>query len=161
MRGDYDAILKFPFSFKVTYCLYDQTNQQHHIIDSFRPDAKSSSFQRPRSDMNIASGIPKFILLSTIQHENNSYIRDNAMFIKILVDFNDMPKTLLSYAFNLSPALTSPMQQIMIQQEIERREQQQSSSKSPTVNVQQNGIPIDIDDNLPDSMNGDGNRMID
>ncbi|CAF3949334.1 unnamed protein product, partial [Rotaria sordida] len=60
MRGEYDAILKFPFNYKVTFCLYDQTLDQRHIIDSFRPDTKSNSFQRPRFEMNIASDIPKF-----------------------------------------------------------------------------------------------------
>ncbi|CAF3836277.1 unnamed protein product, partial [Adineta steineri] len=63
MLGPYDAILKFPFNYKVIFCLYDQTPQQRHIIDSFRPDIKSNSFQRPRSEMNIASGIPKFVSL--------------------------------------------------------------------------------------------------
>ncbi|CAF4096236.1 unnamed protein product, partial [Adineta steineri] len=63
MRGPNDAILKFPFNYKVIFCLYDQTPQQRHIIDSFRPDIKSNSFQRPRSEMNIASGIPKFVSL--------------------------------------------------------------------------------------------------
>src|SRR5690349_23642973 len=35
MRGPNDAILKFPFNYKVTFCLYDQTPQLRHIIDSF------------------------------------------------------------------------------------------------------------------------------
>ncbi|CAF4695149.1 unnamed protein product, partial [Rotaria socialis] len=42
MRGPNDAILKFPFNYKVTFCLYDQTPQQRHIIDSFRPDIRSN-----------------------------------------------------------------------------------------------------------------------
>ena len=33
MRGPNDAILKFPFDYKVTFCLYDQTPQQRHIIE--------------------------------------------------------------------------------------------------------------------------------
>ncbi|CAF1439818.1 unnamed protein product, partial [Rotaria sp. Silwood1] len=74
MRGPNDAILKFPFNYKVTFCLYDQTPQQRHIIDSFRPDVRSSSFQRPRSEMNIASGIPKFFPLTMIQQEGNPYV---------------------------------------------------------------------------------------
>ncbi|CAF4470103.1 unnamed protein product, partial [Rotaria magnacalcarata] len=69
MRSLNDQILKFPFNYKVTFCLYDQTPAQRHIIDSFRPDIKSSSFQRPRTDMNIASGIPKFFPLEMIQQE--------------------------------------------------------------------------------------------
>jgi hypothetical protein len=127
MRGDFDPILKFPFCFKVAFCLYDQIGQQRHIIDSFRPDVKSNSFQRPRSDMNIASGIPKFVPLSLIQQENNPYIRDDAMFIKVLVDFGNIPKASLPYVLSLSPGMTTEMQQMMIQQEVEKQQRSNSS----------------------------------
>ncbi|CAF5117511.1 unnamed protein product [Rotaria sp. Silwood1] len=131
MRGPNDAILKFPFNYKVTFCLYDQTPQQRHIIDSFRPDIKSNSFQRPRSEMNIASGIPKFFPLTMIQQEGNPYVRDDTMFIKVMVDFDDMAKTLLPYALSLNPGLPLHIQQLMIKQEAERRAQQQSQ-QTPT-----------------------------
>ncbi|CAF3512684.1 unnamed protein product [Rotaria socialis] len=124
MRSVNDPILTFPFSYKVTFCLYDQTPAQRHIIDSFRPDTKSSSFQRPRSDMNIASGIPKFFPLEMIQKEENPYVRDDTMFIKIMVDFEDMQKTLLPYALTLNPGLPTHVQQSMIKQEAEQRYQQ-------------------------------------
>ncbi|CAF1036255.1 unnamed protein product [Rotaria sp. Silwood1] len=123
MRGLNDPILKFPFNYKVTFCLYDQTPQQRHIIDSFQPDIKSNSFQRPRSDMNIASGIPKFFPLEMIQQEGNSYVRDDTMFIKIMVNFEETPKTLLPYALSLNPGLPMHIQQAMIKQEAERRTQ--------------------------------------
>jgi hypothetical protein len=132
MRGPNDAILKFPFNYKVTFCLYDQTPQLRHIIDSFRPDIKSNSFQRPRSEMNIASGIPKFFPLAMIQQEGNPYVRDDIMFIKVMVDFGDMPKTLLPYALSLNPGLPMHVQQMMIKQEAERRAQQQQSGQTPT-----------------------------
>ncbi|CAF3084046.1 unnamed protein product [Rotaria sp. Silwood2] len=131
MRGPNDAILKFPFNYKVTFCLYDQNPQQRHIIDSFRPDIKSNSFQRPRSEMNIASGIPKFFPLTMIQQEGNPYVRDDTMFIKVMVDFGDMPKTLLPYALSLNPGLPMHIQQLMVKQETERRAQQQSQ-QTPT-----------------------------
>ncbi|CAF4633097.1 unnamed protein product [Rotaria sp. Silwood1] len=131
MRGPNDAIVKFPFNYKVTFCLYDQTPQQQHIIDSFRPDIKSNSFQRPRSEMNIASGIPKFFPLTMIQQEGNPYVREDTMFIKVMVDFDDMPKTLLPYALSLNPGLPMHIQQLMIKQETERRAQQQSQ-QTPT-----------------------------
>ncbi|CAF4313353.1 unnamed protein product, partial [Rotaria sordida] len=98
MRGPYDAILKFPFNYKIIFCLYDQTPQERHIIDSFRPDTKSNSFQRPRSEMNIASGIPKFVPLTMIQQEGNPYVREDTMFIKVIINFLDIPKSLLPYA---------------------------------------------------------------
>ncbi len=128
MRGLNDAILKFPFSYKVTFCLYDQTPQQRHIIDSFRPDIRSNSFQRPRSDMNIASGIPKFFPLAMIEQEGNPYVRDDTMFIKVMIDFGDMPKTLLPYALSLNPGLPTHVQQAMIKEEVERRAQQQQQT---------------------------------
>ncbi|CAF1636685.1 unnamed protein product, partial [Rotaria sordida] len=121
MRSLNDPILKFPFKYKVTFCLYDQTSAQRHIIDSFRPDIKSSSFQRPRLEMNIASGIPKFFPLEAIQQEGNPYVRDDTMFIKTMVDFGDIPKTLLPYALSLNPGLPTHIQQAMIKQETERR----------------------------------------
>ncbi|CAF3038258.1 unnamed protein product [Rotaria sp. Silwood2] len=132
MRSVNDAILKFPFHYKVAVCLYDQTPAQRHIIDSFRPDIKSSSFQRPRSDMNIASGIPKFFPLEMIQQEGNPYIQEDAMFIRIMVDFGDMHKTLLPYALSLNPGLPIHVQQAMIKKEAERRSQQQSGKQLQT-----------------------------
>jgi hypothetical protein len=126
MRGEYDAILKYPFCFKVIFCLYDQTNQKNHIIDAFQPDVLSNSFQRPRSDMNNASGIPKFVSLKLLQQENSPYIRDDTMFIKVMIDFGDMSKGILPYALGLNPGLTSQIQKTMIQQEIEKRQQKQT-----------------------------------
>jgi hypothetical protein len=121
MRGPNDAVLKFPFNYKVTFCLHDQTPGQRHIIDSFRPDVRSSSFQRPRSETNIASGIPKFFPLVMIQPEGSPYVRDDTMFIKVVVDFGDMPKTLVPFAMSLNPGFPSSVQQEMIRQEAERR----------------------------------------
>ncbi len=124
MRGEHDAILHFPFAYKVTFCLYDQTTEQKHIIDSFRPDIKSTSFQRPRSEMNIASGIPKFFPLAIIQQDNNPYVQNDTMFIKVMVHFNETPKTLLPYILGINPGLSISTQQIMIKQELEKRTQQ-------------------------------------
>ncbi|CAF1090045.1 unnamed protein product [Didymodactylos carnosus] len=73
MTGEYNGILKWPFNHKVTFCLYDQSSQNRHVIDSFRPDIKSNSFQRPHSDMNIAGGIPEFFPVSMIQQTGNGY----------------------------------------------------------------------------------------
>ncbi|CAF2914479.1 unnamed protein product [Rotaria sp. Silwood2] len=124
MRSDYDPILKFPFNYKVTFCLYDQTPAQRHIIDSFQPDIRSSSFQRPQSDMNIASGIPKFCPLKMIQQEGNPYIPDDVMFIRIMVDLGNIHKTLLAHAVSMNLALPIHIQQMMINQEAQRRSQE-------------------------------------
>uniref|UniRef100_A0A3P9Q329 TNF receptor-associated factor n=1 Tax=Poecilia reticulata TaxID=8081 RepID=A0A3P9Q329_POERE len=88
MRGLNDALLKWPFNQKVTLMLLDQSNREH-IIDAFRPDVTSSSFQRPVSEMNIASGCPLFCPLSKLDGKN-SYIRDDTIFIKAIVDLTGL-----------------------------------------------------------------------
>ncbi len=64
--------------------LLDQGNGDH-MIDAFHSDAQSSSFQRPKSDMNIASGSPPlFMPLGSVN--NRQFVKDDVMFIKIIVD---------------------------------------------------------------------------
>jgi len=78
LRGQYDSLLQWPFSYRVSFCLCDQktmietngTTQPKHIIESFRPDTNSISFQRPCSSMNIASGIPKILFFTRIRSTN-------------------------------------------------------------------------------------------
>lgn len=83
MKGEYDSLLQWPFHHKVTFRLLDQDGQLD-VTDSFRPDPNSSSFKRPTSDMNIASGCPTFISHSTLR--TRGYVRDDTLFIKITVD---------------------------------------------------------------------------
>lgn len=73
---------------QVTLMLLDQNNREH-IIDAFRPDVTSSSFQRPVTEMNIASGCPLFCPVSVMEAKN-SYVRDDAIFIKAIVDLSGL-----------------------------------------------------------------------
>jgi hypothetical protein len=82
-RGEYDALLRWPFRQKVTMMILDQ-NSMEHMIDAFKPDPSSSSFQRPVNEMNVASGCPTFCPLSDLT--KHAYIRDDCMFVKIIVD---------------------------------------------------------------------------
>jgi TNF receptor-associated factor 2 len=125
MRTKFDEFLKFPFNYKVAFHLYDQSSEQEHFNDSFRPDIKSSSFQRPNSEMNIASGIPMFFPLTKIQEKENSYIREDTMFIKVMVDFVGIPKRLLTAVLCLNPGLPTNVQQAVIELATERWNQQE------------------------------------
>ena len=87
MRGQFDALLRWPFRQKVTIMLLDQDNVEH-VIDAFRPDPNSSSFQRPRREMNIASGCPLFCALTELN--KHAYVRDDTMFMKVIVDTSDL-----------------------------------------------------------------------
>ena len=88
MRGEYDALLSWPFQQKITMKLLDQ-ERISHVTETFRPDPNSSSFQRPRSEMNIASGCPAFCSHSLLR--SRGYVRDDTVFIKIIVDTIGMP----------------------------------------------------------------------
>ncbi|MEE6505090.1 hypothetical protein FKM82_005437 [Ascaphus truei] len=87
MKGEYDALLPWPFKHKVTFMLLDQSNREH-VLDAFRPDLVSASFQRPISDMNVASGCPLFCPLSKLQSSKHTYVKDDAIFIKCIIDIN-------------------------------------------------------------------------
>ncbi len=94
MRGEYDSLLRWPFRQKVTFILIDQSlsESKENIYDAFRPDPNSSSFRRPISEMNIASGLPVFCPLGKLMSAEHEYIKDNTMFIKIIVDTKDLPE---------------------------------------------------------------------
>ncbi|CAB3987422.1 TNF receptor-associated factor 1 [Paramuricea clavata] len=91
MRGDYDALLPWPFQQKVSFKLIDQSGNQQHIVESFQPDPQSPSFQRPTSKMNVASGCPLFVPKPILHGARGGYIKDETVFIKITVDTNGLP----------------------------------------------------------------------
>jgi TNF receptor-associated factor 2 len=82
MRGNYDALQIWPFQKTITMTLLDQGNGDH-MIDAFNSEPQSSSFQRPMSDMNIASGSPHFMPLDSLS--DCQYIKDDVLFIQIKV----------------------------------------------------------------------------
>ena len=92
LRGEYDALLRWPFRQKVMFLLIDQSmsESRENVYDAFRPDPNSSSFRRPESEMNIASGLPCFCPLGKLMSPEHEYIKDNTMFIKITVDTKDL-----------------------------------------------------------------------
>ena len=83
MRGEYDALLSWPFSQLVTLTLLDQTKEKH-ITQCFRPEPSSSSFWRPNSEMNVAAGCPKFAPISVLA--KSKYVQEDTMFFKVVVD---------------------------------------------------------------------------
>ena len=83
MRGEYDPLLQWPFEPKVSLILVDQDHKKH-LVQTFKPNAQSSSFQRPKTDMNVASGCPEFADLAVL--DNTNYIKDDVMYIKAIVD---------------------------------------------------------------------------
>ena len=89
MKGEYDALLRWPFNQKVSFQLYDQNNTLD-VVDELQPYPESSSFQRPTETMNVASGMPQFISHADLR--SRGYIKNDSIFIKIVVDMTGMPK---------------------------------------------------------------------
>ena len=83
MRGEFDNILQWPFTYKVTFRLLNQ-NGGKDIVDGFLPDPMSSSFKKPKTDMNVASGCPRFV--THIDLHGGGFIVDDTIFIKVKVD---------------------------------------------------------------------------
>ena len=87
MKGEHDKLLQWPFQSKVNLILIDQLHKKH-LIQTFKPNPRSSSFQRPKTDMNVASGFPEFADLSVL--DDTSYVDNDEMFIKAVVDISDI-----------------------------------------------------------------------
>ena len=84
MRSEHDNLLSWPFKQVVRFSLINQKDRSKDITESFVPDRKSPSFQKPEFDMNIASGFPKFVRQSVLQDQ--SYSLDDVIYIKCKVD---------------------------------------------------------------------------
>ena len=86
MRGEYDALLPWPFQQRVKMTLMDQappllSQHRNDVCEVFCPDIHSPSFQRPTSEMNVATGYPKFALQSCLKSER--YVKDDTIFVKL------------------------------------------------------------------------------
>ncbi|KAH3794916.1 hypothetical protein DPMN_148456 [Dreissena polymorpha] len=89
MKGEYDALQEWPFKQRVTFCLLNK-EKGAHVVDSFRPDPTSSSCCRPQSNMTIAFGFPLFVRLDALVSPGNGLIKDDTIFLKIIVDSTDV-----------------------------------------------------------------------
>ncbi|XP_077692910.1 TNF receptor-associated factor 4 isoform X2 [Eretmochelys imbricata] len=94
LPGQYDNLLEWPFSYRVTFSLLDQSDpslaKPQHITETFNPDPNWKNFQKPgasRSSLDestLGFGYPKFISHEDIKKRN--YVRENTVFIKASVE---------------------------------------------------------------------------
>lgn len=118
LKGNYDNILTWPFNYQVNFCLFDQTGQNYHITDT-----TSATSQNPPSNMNIVGGISKFCPLALVEGQENHYVQDDTMFIKIMVDFLGTPRPLVPYTMSLNPELPTHIIEAQCQIEMENYKQ--------------------------------------
>lgn len=94
LKGAYDALLKWPFDYRVTFFLLDQNddpNERKHIKFSIKPNpcAENEPFLgRPRMEKNASFGGAKFVRHDDV--ETRKYLKDDTVFIKVVVDCDGM-----------------------------------------------------------------------
>ena len=84
MKGEFDALLTWPFQSSITLTLINQDNPGANVREVFRANPKSKSFQRPTTEMNVASGCPRFAALDYLT--NPSYVKQDTLYIRCSVD---------------------------------------------------------------------------
>ena len=88
-KGDYDPILPWPFRLRVTLMLLDHKGK-NHISTPFTPQRDMAAFARPQQEKNKGSGLPHFCELSKLQQKQPSeYVKDDTVYIKVIVHNND------------------------------------------------------------------------
>ena len=105
MRNDNDAILQWPFSYRVIFTLIDQSTQEghpQHVSEFFWPDSRSQCFQRPQSNMNVPYGFERFFPLDQLKQNQNRYVQNDEMFLKVEIDFMSDPHGKLCPRFMLT-----------------------------------------------------------
>ena len=80
MQGQFDPLLPWPFKQVVTLSLLAQDGCSQNITQSFVSDSKGTSWQKPKVEMNVAAGCPKFCLLTYL--DDLRYVRDDTIFLK-------------------------------------------------------------------------------
>ena len=86
MKSDRDATLPWPFTKQCTFVLVDQQDdlsQRQNIQETIVPNGEES-FKRPRQLEFRGGGKIQFVKHSTLR--GRQYTRDDAVYIKILVD---------------------------------------------------------------------------
>jgi hypothetical protein len=74
--------------------------------------------------MNTPSGIPKCCPLEQIIKNNSPYVREDTMFIEIMIDFLHLSDDILCYASSFDRSIPIHRRYELIQQKLEKQAQQ-------------------------------------
>ena len=84
MKGEYDAILPWPFKKKVQFSLIDQQEdpaQRENVTMHFIPGKNCESFRRPKNNDNVGWGFPEFVSHKKLY--SRRYIVDDTLFLQV------------------------------------------------------------------------------
>ena len=86
MKGEYDAILPWPFKKKVKFTLIDQQEdpvKRENVTFHFTPDNRPKLYSRPTKEENTGHGCSKFITHEKLN--TRRYLIDDTLFLEVKV----------------------------------------------------------------------------
>jgi hypothetical protein len=89
LRGNYDPILCWPFSYPIALCLVDLTGAQNHVRHSIKPDSQTAIFGRPLGDANTPYQFTHFYPFAKLIENGSNYVRDDNLFLRIHIDYTE------------------------------------------------------------------------
>jgi len=84
MKSEYDNVLQWPFKKTVKFTLVNQQNRDKDVVERMVPNRDSSSFQKPRKEMNVASGCPLFFEIDRLDGEG--FLKEDSLFIDVRIE---------------------------------------------------------------------------
>lgn len=85
MKGDYDALLDWPYNMKVTFYLLDQSERRQHRSHTLSPNLSLPNikvvFNRPTGKENLGIGNPCFVPHELL--DSGGFVQDDTIFIKV------------------------------------------------------------------------------
>lgn len=95
VKGPYDDIVPWPFKGKFTFYLLDQrlVEKKEHFTQFVDPKKIGNNFtkwcQRPQMERNVGFGLPEFISHAKLEHVNSPYLRNDTIYLKVVVDYHE------------------------------------------------------------------------
>ena len=85
MRGDYDDMLEWPFTGKITLTIVDQSESKQHLSETLEGNGNIAAFHRPATARNHKGfGYMEFAPLSVV--ENSAFTKNDIMILKCEVE---------------------------------------------------------------------------
>ena len=88
MKGEYDALLEWPFNQKITFYLLDQGEERKHKIHQLSPNRSLPNvravFNKPTGKENLGIGNPSFVSHEAI--DAGEFVKDDTIFMKCEVE---------------------------------------------------------------------------
>ncbi|UJR29845.1 hypothetical protein I4U23_017388 [Adineta vaga] len=88
-RGDYDAILFWPFPYSIKISLMDLSGEKNDIFHWIAPDSQSAIFDKPQNATNPPYQIPRFCATEKLTKPNSPYVRDGNIFVQLHINYEE------------------------------------------------------------------------